>query len=152
MNFERTPYNIGPIYGYIYKAGSYAHKSWNNLKKVNLRKNIFLKHVSDYVWMVDLKLFSNKEFLRIFPSDGEQKKGIKTASELNKKWTALRTDSWRSLGFPRGSFWPLFPGYIVLLSNFYMEEYCEIFKMALSKILDFQRRLKTRAQASPSYK
>ena len=32
-------------------------------------------------------------------------------------------------------------------SNFYMIEYCEIFKMAFAKILDFQPRLKTRSKA-----
>ena len=33
-----------------------------------------------------------------------------------------------------------------------MVEYCEIFKMGFSKILDIQRRLKTRSQAPARYK
>ena len=45
--------------------------------------------------MVDLKLFSNKEFFRIFPISDEQEKGIKTILELNQKWTVLRDQSER---------------------------------------------------------
>ena len=36
-------------------------------------------------------------------------------------------------------------------SNFYMVEYCEIFKMAFSKIQDFLRRLKIRSEAPTRY-
>ena len=58
---------------------------------------------------------------------------------------------------PRGSFLPIISGnlpeivwFFAGLSNFYMVKYCEIFKMASSKILVFQHRLKTRSQAPES--
>ena len=39
----------------------------------------------------------------------------------------------------------------IRLSNFYMVEYCENFKMAFSKILDFLRGLKIHSKAPTSY-
>ena len=41
---------------------------------------------------------------------------------------------------------------IFWLSKFYMVEYCEIFKMKFSKILDFLLRLKIRCKAPTRYK
>ena len=37
------------------------------------------------------------------------------------------------------------------LAKIYMVEYCEFFKIAFPKILDFQRRLKTRPEATTRY-
>ena len=43
------------------------------------------------------------------------------------------------------------PGLTSWLEKFYMVEYCEFFKMAFAKILDFRRGLKIRPKAPERY-